>query len=137
MRPSQEIGSFISGVGDVLQELNIEESTIKTILATLEDSMSEMPDTHAMPPVAEGVFTVLPAGRQMGFHTNNAQAYMRDVMVEMMKVLGLYADGVTAIHQGAGKTDDSSAELMTTINKVVEQVTEVNRSGHGEGKGQP
>lgn len=122
------LGSFLSDVGDVLQELAIDEGTIKGILTSLEAGATDLPDDEQLRPIPDGAFSALPAGAQMGFHTNNAQTYLLDVVSEMMEILGLYRDGVVAYQSGSTTTDEFSASELGRIRKTVEGAQQINAS---------
>lgn len=124
-----DLGSFLSDVGDVLQELAIDEGTVKAILTSLEAAATDIPGERELRPIQDGVFSALPAGAQMGLHTNNAQTYLLAVMTEMMGVLGLYRDGVVAYKSGSTTTDEFSAAELTKINHAVDQASRVNTQG--------
>ena len=124
-----DLGSFLADVGDVLQELSIDEGTIKAILTSLEGAATDIPGEHELRPIPDGVFSALPAGARMGLHTNNAQTYLLGVMTEMMEILGLYRDGVVAYKSGTTTTDEFSAAELTKINHVVDQASQVNTRG--------
>lgn len=118
------LGTFLSDVGDVLKELLIDEGTIKSIIASLESET--LPDEEKFSPLPDGVFSALPAGTMMTFHTNNAQAYLLDVMTEMMEILGLYRDGVRAYQSGSTTTDEFSGAELSKIGHAVERADRVN-----------
>ena len=131
VRPSD---GYISGVGDVLHALNIDDAVVDEILTSLDVASTEMPGQQSFPDLGAGVFTTLPAGTEMATHTNAAQQYLADAIAEMMEILGLYSEGVIAIRHGNAKTDDFAASDLTKIRHVVEQANAFNRQpDHGRG----
>ena len=129
VRPSD---GYISGVGDVLHALNLDDTVIDEILTSLDVATTEMPQQQTFPDLGQGVFTTFPAGVEMSMHTNAAQQYLADAVAEMMEILGLYSEGVVAIRHGGAKTDDFAAADLTKINHVVEQANAFNRQpDHG------
>ena len=85
-----------------------------------------MPGDDKLKPLPSGAFTSLPAGEEMGHHTNNAQAYLLEALTEMMQVLGLYREGVVAFKQGNVSHDQFSADELTRIARTVEQAGALN-----------
>ena len=125
---------FISGIGDFLKELNIDEVVIKEILDNLADAEDQMPRDEPFRPVSVTGFSGFAGGARMSVHTNAAQEYLAAAMLEMAQTLGLYRDGVIAFKKGNVTLDEFSADELTRIRHATEVASELTLHD-GPGKG--
>lgn len=121
-----DFGGLIDGIGDTLEELAIDEGTIKGILVALADGSELIPREEDLKPIPSQSFGTLPAGLEMGLHTGNAHQFLLSSMAEMMAMLGLYGQGVKAFKEGGNAADEFSAAQLRQIHQVVTSATRAN-----------
>lgn len=82
----------VGAVTGVLQEINVDESTINAIVEVLEHGMNilDMPP----PPLDQSVFGGSPAGGELGHHTDIAHQHVIQAMTDMLTGLEHYRTGV-------------------------------------------
>lgn len=107
-------GNYVDDVGSFLANvLDVDAQTIREITTHLTDAQALMPRDSAVETIPDEVFGTLPAGVQMGFHSNNARDYMMGALGEMLTTLGAYDDGVLAFRSSVVGADDlSEGEIL-------------------------
>ena len=107
-------GSYVDDVGQFLSNLlDVDAATVREIMTHLAEAQALMPRDHAVEPVPGEAFGTLPAGVEMGTHSNAARDYVMGALGEMLTTLGAYDDGVIAFRSSVTGADElSAAEAM-------------------------
>ncbi len=107
-------GSYVDDVGSFLSNLlDVDAATVREIMTHLTDAQALMPRDGAVEPLPGQVFGTLPAGVEMGTHSNAARDYVMGALGEMLTTLGAYDDGVIAFRSSVTGADElSAAELL-------------------------
>ncbi|MDO9496933.1 MAG: hypothetical protein Q7J48_14605 [Nocardioides sp.] len=103
----------VGAVTGVLQEINVDEQTIQSIVDVLETGMEvlEMP----LPPLDQSVFGGSQTGGELGRHTDIAQQHVIKAMTDMLAGLEHYRTGVQRYAAEAFEVDGNITAAATRL----------------------
>lgn len=125
------LSQVIGTIGDTLNDLSVDPSTVDSILSSLAQLQDDLPDGDAVSAVPAPAFGTLPAGTSMGLHTDHAHQYLLTSLTEMLQTLGLLDEGVRVFRKGAENADEYTDVQLTTISNVVAHSNRLNRRRDG------
>ena len=127
------IPELVSNIKSVLQELNIDQAVIDSVVSTLErttDSLegSRFPDLH----VPESAFGSSSTGTQLGYHHLKAHQVISDTLQGLVADLNGFRDGVRRAEQLVATADNDSATDLTRTKSAVELIVDVSTFAEGD-----
>lgn len=111
--------ALVTQAVDLLEDLNVEETTIRAIVQILTDSAD---DLHGKEPasVSTAVFGGSGSGAELGHHTSVAHQHVRDAMEAMVAGLTAYQLNVRRFRDDVEFTDQDAGDAS---NRTASQVS--------------
>ena len=111
----------IGAVTGVLQEINVDEKTIQSIVDVLETGMEilEMP----LPPLDQSVFGGCHWGGELGRHTDIAHEHVVRAMTDMLAGLDRFRVGVERYAAEAYEVNHNVVDAATRLHSDLDAVT--------------